>query len=246
MGAVNEGDAGPVDAYLDDMFDRLAGTGAAGRRMLTETEDHLRSASADARARGLDPTAAEREAVARFGPPEVTQRAGARATGPLTTAATVLGVSLAGYGIAGFLGAFTRALSSRYVADCTTPLSGDNRDCAVYVSGFNSIGVLLGLVTVTLTALALGLTVLGLVTIVQFLSRRNGGAFAHRRTVARPLTVVFAVLTALFLSIAANDGVAGLWSLVVHHAVTGVILLAFALVAFRAAVRLPSSATRHS
>jgi len=60
-------DGGPVDRHLDLMFDRLGGTGSAGRRMLAEAEDHLRSAAEEARARGLDDEAAEREAVARFG-----------------------------------------------------------------------------------------------------------------------------------------------------------------------------------
>jgi hypothetical protein len=35
-----------VDRYLDEMFDRLAGTGSAGRRALAETEDHLRASAA--------------------------------------------------------------------------------------------------------------------------------------------------------------------------------------------------------
>ena len=59
--------SGPVDRYLDDLFDRLAGTGGIGRRALAETEDHLRTAAADAAERGMPPAEAEREAVARFG-----------------------------------------------------------------------------------------------------------------------------------------------------------------------------------
>jgi hypothetical protein len=58
---------GPVDQYLDEMFDRLAGTGAAGRRMLAEAESHLLAAVDDGRDRGLDADAAEREAIDRFG-----------------------------------------------------------------------------------------------------------------------------------------------------------------------------------
>lgn len=58
---------GPVEQYLDDMFDRLAGTGPAGRRLLVEAETHLLTAAAEARARGLDAEAAEREAIDRFG-----------------------------------------------------------------------------------------------------------------------------------------------------------------------------------
>jgi hypothetical protein len=60
---------GPVDALLDEMFDRLAGTGAAGRRALAEAEDHLRTATADGVARGLSEQDAQAEAVTRFGPP---------------------------------------------------------------------------------------------------------------------------------------------------------------------------------
>lgn len=57
-----------IDAYLDELFDRLAGTGAAGRRALAEAEDHLRAASDEAVVAGADPDAAEKAAVARFGP----------------------------------------------------------------------------------------------------------------------------------------------------------------------------------
>jgi hypothetical protein len=60
---------GPVERYLDELFDQLAGSGAAGRRSLAEAEDHLRTAVADGLARGLDPERAETEAVARFGRP---------------------------------------------------------------------------------------------------------------------------------------------------------------------------------
>jgi hypothetical protein len=57
-----------VERYLDEMFDRLAGTGAAGRRALAETEDHLRAAVAAGLAGGLPEQRAEHEAVLRFGP----------------------------------------------------------------------------------------------------------------------------------------------------------------------------------
>ena len=32
---------GAIDAYLDRLFDHLAGTGGRGRRILAEAEDHL-------------------------------------------------------------------------------------------------------------------------------------------------------------------------------------------------------------
>lgn len=67
MTAAAGGDGGPVDNYLDEMFNLLAGTGANGRRLLIEAEEHLTEAAAEGRARGLDAEAAEREAVDRFG-----------------------------------------------------------------------------------------------------------------------------------------------------------------------------------
>lgn len=60
-----------IERYLDELFDRLAGTGAAGRRLLAETEEHLREAAAAGMADGLDETRAEAEAVRRFGRPGV-------------------------------------------------------------------------------------------------------------------------------------------------------------------------------
>ncbi|MFG2043158.1 permease prefix domain 1-containing protein [Dactylosporangium sp. NPDC048998] len=56
-----------IDHYLDELFDRLSGQGAAGRRMLEEAEQHLRMAAADKVADGMPAEEAEREAIARFG-----------------------------------------------------------------------------------------------------------------------------------------------------------------------------------
>jgi hypothetical protein len=58
----------PVERYLDELFDRLTGTGAAGRRALAEAEDHLRTAVDDGVASGLSWPQAEIDAVRRFGP----------------------------------------------------------------------------------------------------------------------------------------------------------------------------------
>jgi hypothetical protein len=56
-----------IDRYLDELFDRLAGQGATGRRMLEEATDHLRMAVADKIEAGVPAERAEREAVAQFG-----------------------------------------------------------------------------------------------------------------------------------------------------------------------------------
>jgi predicted phage tail protein len=48
-----------IEWYLDELFDQLAGTGAAGRRALMEAEYHLRAVAADAMTRGLPEDRAE-------------------------------------------------------------------------------------------------------------------------------------------------------------------------------------------
>jgi hypothetical protein len=63
-----------IERYLDELFDRLAGQGAAGRRALAEAEDHLRAAAAAAAERGLPADRAEHEAVTRFGSPAMVAR----------------------------------------------------------------------------------------------------------------------------------------------------------------------------
>ena len=63
-----------IEWYLDELFDKLAGTGAAGRRALMEAEYHLRAVAADAMTRGLPEDQAEHEAVGRFGPPALVAR----------------------------------------------------------------------------------------------------------------------------------------------------------------------------
>jgi hypothetical protein len=102
---------GPVDHYLDEMFDLLAGTGADGRRLLIEAEEHLTEAAAEGRARGLDAETAEREAVGRFGAAATVARRVPASTGTvrvslrrLATAAWALtGITLAWYGLSGGL-----------------------------------------------------------------------------------------------------------------------------------------------
>ncbi len=89
-----------IERYLDELFDRLAGTSAAGRRALMEAEYHLRTVAADAMARGLPEDQAEHEAVSRFGPPALVARA-LRSAGRLNRAVSTawLLAGLAGCGL---------------------------------------------------------------------------------------------------------------------------------------------------
>ena len=53
-----------IDEYLDLLADSLQTSPRRTRRILAETEDHLRSASRALIERGIDPEAAEDEAIA--------------------------------------------------------------------------------------------------------------------------------------------------------------------------------------
>ena len=115
MTATTRGE-GPIDRYLDEMFDQLAGTGADGRRLLAEAGEHLTEAAADARARGLDAEAAEREAVERFGPAATVTRRLPANTGIVRVSLRRLAIAtwaLTGTALAwhGLSGALTRLLS---------------------------------------------------------------------------------------------------------------------------------------
>jgi hypothetical protein len=102
---------GPVDQYLDEMFDLLAGTGADGRRLLIEAEEHLTEAAAEGRARGLDAEAAEREAVHRFGAAAAVARRVPAGAGTVRVslrrlaigAWALTGIALAWFGLSGAL-----------------------------------------------------------------------------------------------------------------------------------------------
>lgn len=95
-----------IEWYLDELFDQLAGTGAAGRRALMEAEYHLRAAAADAMARGLPEDQAEHEAVSRFGPPALVARklrsaqGAGRLTRAVSTAWLLAGLAACGLGAA--------------------------------------------------------------------------------------------------------------------------------------------------
>jgi hypothetical protein len=95
-----------IDRYLDELLDRLAGTGAVGRRALAEAEDHLRAAVADGVARKLPQEQAEHEAVVRFGPSARIARQlrrahrGARLSSALSGLWLLAGLAVTGIGVA--------------------------------------------------------------------------------------------------------------------------------------------------
>lgn len=57
----------PIDTYLNELLPALRGPAGAVRNTLAEAEAHLRDASDAAIVRGVDPEAAQRQAIASFG-----------------------------------------------------------------------------------------------------------------------------------------------------------------------------------
>ena len=115
-----------IEWYLDELFDQLAGTGAAGRRALKEAEYHLRAAAADAMTRGLPEDQAEHEAVSRFGPSALVARKLRSAQGAgllnraVSTAWLLTGLAACGLGAAYLAAAWWHTWQ---VPDCTVALS---------------------------------------------------------------------------------------------------------------------------
>jgi hypothetical protein len=136
---------GPVERYLDALFDHLAGTGRAGRRSLVEAEDHLRTAAGAAVARGLDREKAEREAVQRFGQPgsiaaqlQLTHRGLGALIRPLIAGAFTIGVvGLLALGVSGLISeAFGHMFGAAFVAGDASGVTYTPDRCADYFEYF--------------------------------------------------------------------------------------------------------------
>ena len=107
----DQGDA--VDRYLDALLLELRGRVTGVRRILDETEDHLREAVEAGTAEGLTPNEAERRAVERFGSPKLVARRmarGGRVVPPVPVLAQLVmalvligGIGLIGVGVSGGL-----------------------------------------------------------------------------------------------------------------------------------------------
>ena len=139
---------GPVDRYLDDLFDRLAGTGAAGRRTLAEAEDHLRAAADRSAALGVSPMDAEQRAVTAFGTPDAIA-AGVRAVHrpdawlrPAFAGAWLAGgLGLAAIGASGLVAeVFGRVFGPEFVAGDGPGVTYTAARCAEYLRLFPGAG----------------------------------------------------------------------------------------------------------
>ncbi len=115
----------PIEDYLDELLLRLHVPPRDARRLLAETEAHLREGAEVAERRGLTRDDAEREAVRRFGPAGDVARAAvaARRLSPLSVIGNLVwagfavgGAVLAAIGVSGALAGLANAtLGQRFV-----------------------------------------------------------------------------------------------------------------------------------
>jgi hypothetical protein len=180
--------SGAVDRYLDTLFDRLAGTGSAGRRALAEAEDHLRAATAAAMDRGLSADEAEREAVTRFGPASLIARQvrhahpGGRLNRALSSAWLLAGLAMAGLG-----GCYLSAAARLAVLAATHP------DCRFYLTlSCMHVAPLAGQAAWT-GAIILGIG-LGLIGLREVAVRTAGLAVTVRRLACRRVLLAAAIV----------------------------------------------------
>lgn len=140
---------GAVDRLLDELFDELAGSGAAVRRALTEAEDHLAAAVADAMARGLTRAEAEAEAVSRFGAARpfatrlrtVYQGPAATLRQTIAGAGLVVAVGLLAVGLSGLVAeALGRAFGPAFVAGDAADVTYTAQRCTDFFEYFPDAG----------------------------------------------------------------------------------------------------------
>jgi hypothetical protein len=140
---------GPAERYLDALFDRLTGTGNAGRRSMAEAEDHLRTAAAVGVASGLDREAAEHQAVRRFGAPgsiaaqlQITHRGIGALIRPLLAGAYMIGVvGMLALGVSGVLSEISgRLFGAAFVSGDINGVTYTPARCADYFEYFPDAG----------------------------------------------------------------------------------------------------------
>jgi hypothetical protein len=133
----------PIDKHLDKLFNLLAGTGGAGRRALTEAEDHLRAAAADGVKSGLSELSAAQRAVERFGDP-ARFAASVRAVSPASTVRQLFSgtwligaIGLIAIGFSGLVAeVFGRVFSAHFVSGDPSGVTYTPERCADYFEYF--------------------------------------------------------------------------------------------------------------
>ncbi|HWW53129.1 MAG TPA: permease prefix domain 1-containing protein [Acidimicrobiales bacterium] len=137
----------PIEEYLDRLFTQLRGRAADVRRILAETEGHLRDAVDAGVASGLTSNEAERQALERFGPPSTVARRFAAVEGRVVPAGVLIQMVLAvaligGIGLvaigasAGVAGAMEVAAGKSFVAGDPPGVTYTPARCADFLGYF--------------------------------------------------------------------------------------------------------------
>ena len=137
----------PVGAYLDRLLGHLRGSAADVRRILAETEEHLRDAVSEGMAAGLGQDEAQRQAIARFGDPHVLARQFSGQLSPvpqsvvlaeLARTVVLLGaVALVAIGVSGALAeVFGRVFGPGFVAGDLPGTTYTPQRCAYFLEYF--------------------------------------------------------------------------------------------------------------
>jgi len=84
-----------VDGYLDELVEKMQGSGHDVRRTVSEVEDHLHESVDEGLSQGLTLEAAQHRAIERFGSPGIVARRFAAEEGRLLPPSTLLHVALA-------------------------------------------------------------------------------------------------------------------------------------------------------
>lgn len=131
-----------IDGYLDRLADMVVLRGRSVRRILCESEDHLRAAVADAESHGMGRAEAERAAIERFGSPaRVAHRfaAGENRLPSGLMASVVLslslvaGIGMVAIGVSGGVAATMGAVAGKaYVAGDAPGVTYTPERCAEY------------------------------------------------------------------------------------------------------------------
>ncbi len=203
----------PIEEYLDRLLTRLTGSPRQIRRMMAETEEHLRSTSDNLEAGGMDRLAAEDEAVRRFGSADVVSPGlPGRLVGLVRSLVGLVGVGLVAIGASGLIAeVFGRIWGADFVAGDLPGTTYTSARCQDFVGFFPGHSCLeaaalhhWGEVVIYRVAVGvLGLFVLGL----YWLLRRQGTA--GRGLVHLIGTVLFGGAAAVLGAVALNTILAG-------------------------------------
>ena len=237
---------GPVDAYLDRLFDKLSGTGAVGRRALAEAEDHLRAAADDGEALGLVRADAERRAIEAFGSPDLlaaqlraVHRPAAWLRPTFTGAWLAGGIGLLAVGASGLVAeVMGRIWGPAFVAGDTPGVTYTAARCAQYLALFpEAHGCAAAAATdhwgeVVMSRVGAG--VLGLIALVVLWAAARTTALGTwrppRGAVALPMAVLFAVSGAGLTGLALMQTVFGDTGMVGANLSAGLVALVAAAV----------------